>query len=165
MIIINKMPTDINKEIKRVVSQFQKRYGNNLTINNNGIMTNQDECQYNQKYNCNEAFKLSVNDIQSAIHVIPFLYAPHNRKTCNSYSMKHTIEKNDHYIKLKGHGYLSNGDLIVAMLIMGYKYRYNKGNQTISNPNVDFYVVTSNQIPKKKELVSHERHNRHSIQK
>ena len=153
MIIINKMFSDINKEIERVINQFQKRYGDNLTINSNGIMTKQSESEYNEKYKCNNAFQLDVNDITSAISVIPLLYTRHKRKICNSYSMKHKIERNDHYIKLKGHCYLSNGDLIIAMLIMGYKYRYNKGKRAITNPNVDFYVVASDQMRKKKGLI------------
>ena len=151
MIIINKMFTDINKEIERVINQFQKIYGDNLIINSNGIMTKQGENDYNQKYKCNNAFQLDVNDITSAIYVIPFLYAPHKRKTTNSYSIKHTIERNDHYVKLKGHSYLSNGNLIIAMLISGYKYRYNKGNRTIPNPNVDFYAISLDRYDHKKK--------------
>ena len=145
------MDKEIDKEIKRVISEFQNRYGDNMTINSNGIMTKQDERDYNQKNSCRNAFELSVNDIISAIHVIPLMYASHKTKTSNSYSMKHKIEKNKHYIELKGHSYLANGNLIVAMLIMGYKYRYERGNGATPNPNVDFYVITPDRYAQKKK--------------
>ena len=146
---------DINKEIERVINQFQKRYGDCFTINSNGIMTKQSESEYNEKYKCNNAFQLDVNDIISAIYVIPLLYTQNRSKTTNSYTIKHKIERNDKYIELKGHCYLSNGDLIIAMLIMGYKYRYNKGKRAITNPNVDFYVAASDQMRQKKGLIWH----------
>ena len=96
------MCSDIEKEIKHVISEFQERFGEYLTINSNGVMAKQVQRDCNQRNNCTDAFKLSVNDIISAIHVIPLLYSPHKHKTCNSYSMKHNIEKNNRYIELKG---------------------------------------------------------------
>ena len=146
------MNKDINKQIKRIVSEFQNKYGNDLTINSNGIMTKQEEINYNQKYNRNDTFRFDIHDVMSAIHVIPFLYTPHERKTSNSYVMKHKVERNPQYIKLKGHRYLSNGNLIIAMLIMGYKYRYDRGNYTTPSPNIDFFVASTERYVRKKNI-------------
>ena len=42
----------------------------------------------------------------------------------HSYSGKHYIERYRDYIKIDN-TYISNGEFIVAMLLSGYKYKYN----------------------------------------
>ena len=74
------MNKDINKEIKCIISKFQNRYGDDLTINSNGIMTKKEECEYNRKYKRNIAFSFDINDIVSAMQVIPLVYNPHKKR-------------------------------------------------------------------------------------
>ena len=57
---------------------------------------------------------------------IKILYEPlKSVYNIHSYGGKHYIEKYRDHIKTTGNNYISNGEFILAMLLSGYKYKYN----------------------------------------
>lgn len=62
------------------------------------------------------------------LSIIPLIFKPSERKSCNSYASKHIVEQ---WLSSR---YISNGQLILAMMALGYKYKTIKGS-----PNVLFY--------------------------
>lgn len=69
--------------------------------------------------------------------MIPLMYAPSKTKKCGSYQMKHQVE---HALAFFcDNSYISNGELILAMISAGYKPIFNKERPT--SPNCEFRVT------------------------
>lgn len=82
---------------------------------------------------CGEPVDVESPTIASALKVIPLLITPSLRKTINSYAGKHVVEKLLHT------NYISNGELIMAMMMLGYKWRLPPGEK--DSVNVLFYAL------------------------
>ena len=94
-----------------------------IHINRDGVVSKSNEhyVEFNIE---SERFLKQISD---CIEEIKLLYEP--LKTVyniHSYSGKHYIEKYRDHIKLEN-TYISNGEFILAMLLSGYKYKYNSG--------------------------------------
>ena len=80
-----------------------------------------------------DRFEFDLENISDCIKQIPVLLKP--RKSINnkisSYGLKHTVERYRNSIKRIG--YCSNGDLIVAMIMLGYQIK-----TIIGSPNCRF---------------------------
>ena len=74
--------------------------------------------------------------IKSALRIIPLLIVASDRKmSVNSYAGKHVVEK------VLECGYISNGEFILCMLMLGYKWKL---VDECTSQNAKFYAMYSN---------------------
>ena len=71
---------------------------------------------------------LKSNKFQLLFQIIPLILKHSDRKSIGSYSGKHVVEK------LLTPSYISNGEFILALVALGYKYKIKKDSL-----NVQFY--------------------------
>ena len=71
----------------------------------------------------------SIKNIIGCINQIPSIIRPlKTTYSVESYSGKHVIEKyRENVLKLKGSCHISNGEFIIAMLLLGFEFKYVKG--------------------------------------
>ena len=111
----------------RIIEQLQDlKEHKKIHINRNGVITNRIEPEHrSDKFNIeSETFLKQISD---CIEEIKILFEP--LKTVyniHSYGGKHYIERYRDHIKIDN-TYISNGEFILAMLLSGYKYKYNSG--------------------------------------
>ena len=110
------LDNEIIEKIKIIKDDFVKKYPH-YYINCDGIVLKKNS----NKYSCRH-YDNNYENIYYAIQTIPKLYTNKVKNNKNnkehSYCLKHIIEKNDWYPK----PYLSNGDLIIAMLYLGFQF-------------------------------------------
>ncbi len=68
------------------------------------------------------------NRVHLLFSIIPLIFQTSERKSIGSYGGKHIVEK------FLTNGYVSNGEFILVMMCLGYKYKTQK-----DSPNVQFY--------------------------
>jgi hypothetical protein len=96
--------------------------------NHSGQGTLANIAQYNEKKNQQTLF--NVDRIKTAYLQLGSLVQPTTQYTTHSYGLKHAVEKAQN-------NYITNGDLIVAMLLHGHKARFGKQGSPLS-VNCDF---------------------------
>lgn len=124
------MTTVTIQEIAEILKELAKSdvllgsYGN---ITAEGSIVDTTEPEYKEYISSSfeeRAKKFKLENIQKALEEIPHLFQ--KRKTCSkmasSYGLKHVLEeyrraKKDDY-------YISNGDFIIAMKMLGYKTKF-----------------------------------------
>lgn len=94
----------------------------------------------NNTFNNPIKHKESFLNIKRAMEEIPFLFIPAKTVTDSSYSMKHELSDYRKKMNVPYDKYISNGEFICAMILLGYKYSKPTGI------NVQFKVK---RIPKK----------------
>ena len=73
-------------------------------------------------------FTIDAEKLDCITHLIPLLYQPSSTRKSNSYTMKHHVEERlGSLVK----GYVSNGELILAMLYLGYEMKPRDGLNAI----------------------------------
>lgn len=80
-----------------------------------------------------------VKRVQKAYSSIPIITRKTSKYMAGSYGLKHIFEKHPSQSK-----YLTNGDLIAAMLVDGYKARFGRQTES-SNVNCEFEVTVKDQ--------------------
>lgn len=88
-----------------------------------------------EKYSQDKANQelFNVKRVQKAYSAIPLITANASQYKSGSYGLKHYFERHPYQSE-----YITNGDLIAAMLVYGHKARF--GTSNCENVNCDFMV-------------------------
>ena len=125
----------IKEQIPKQITAFQERYGSNYTINARGVVLRSDTTKTDiAKTNSNDTNNnLSINNIINALFIIPMIehcqkgYYP-KTSYCIQYAVNERSNDNSTIDKCK---YITNGEIILAMLILGYDYDYNDNDNEV----------------------------------
>jgi len=115
---------ELKKRIIELLEDLKEQ--KNIFINRNGVITYRNEPEHRSDIFDIESDTF-LKQISNCMEEIKILYEP--LKTVyniHSYSGKHYIERYRDHIKIDN-TYISNGEFILAMLLSGYKYKYNSG--------------------------------------
>jgi len=132
------MNTEVLNECIKIVSDLKAK---GIILNEIGIFDKRATAEWKRLNNNKELVPFTVEELSyewrlltliKAIRIIPFLVKTTTRKfLVGSYSLKHILERT-FYVEHSG-SYMSNGEAILAMLFLKYKYHLSEdGNWNCS---------------------------------
>ena len=141
--MFNNLPDDVINLIHEIVdpeTTFIEEQVKQLNVNDSGWII------ANNTLNNRITHKSSLLNIKYAMEEIPFLFIPAKTVTMSSYAMKHELSDYRKLIKVPYDKYISNGEFITAMILLGYKY---------SKPTCLNIQFKAKHIPKKRKPVNY----------
>lgn len=136
--MIDKLPDDMINLIHEFVdpeTTWIQTKVKDLNVNDSGWIIANNALHTRIKH------KRSLLNIKRAMEEIPLLFIPAKTVTQSSYAMKHDVSDYRKLMKVPYDKYISNGEFICAMILLGFKFA------TPTCLNVHFKVKN---IPKKR---------------
>ena len=123
------------EQISHQITAFQERYGNKYTITSRGVVLKSDIEK------TDTATHFSIRNVIHALFTIPKIRHCQKGKYpkssyCIQFSVNEIMNQALDSSDINEHFYITNGELIVAMMILGYKYEYNANVNT--NEDIQF---------------------------